>query len=174
MFLTLYHGSDVEIKKFDPKFFNTGTNNQELGTGFYFTDSKDLASSYGKYIHECKVRIGKKLDVNKLGTLHPQTISFIIRNAPNYKETLENFGEIDREGYFNVLNTAIEAYSNIGKISTELFNLENDFYDGYEYRFNQVVYRTRLGINCIYEQRSDMIYNIFFPEQIKILRIFEI
>ena len=174
MFLTLYHGSNVEIKKFDPKFLNTGTGNQELGTGFYFTDSIDVASGYGKYIHECKVRIGNKLDVNKEGKLHPQTIEFIIKNAPNYKETLENFGEIDREGFYKVLHDAIDIYNTGGRISTVLFNLEKDFYDGYEYRFNQILYRTRLKLNCIYEKRENMIYNIFFPDQIKILRVFEV
>lgn len=183
MILTLYHGSNFKINNFSPKFFNTGTNRQQLGVGFYFSDDMDVASMYGKYIHECSVRIGNKLNLRKTGKLKTDTISWLIKNAPNYKEKLSNFGDLDVEGYYTVLNKAVFIYNYETVISKKLFNLENDFFDGDEYLFNQLLYKSSLKLNCIYDKidetnnlffkNGSTIYNIFLPEQIKIIKIFE-
>ena len=43
-----YHGSNVEIKEFDPAF--TGKGNDQYGSGFYFATNKEAATAYGDKI----------------------------------------------------------------------------------------------------------------------------
>lgn len=177
MDLIVYHASNVKIAKFDYKFLNSGTGNQQLGSGFYFADTVDRVIQYGKFIHTCKIKINsKKLENNQVRPLKYTQIRKIIQSAPNYKQTLaDNFGDVEHQGFLKVLNNTIQTYHNLNddNLMHTLFCFSNDFYDGHDYYFNQVIYKT-LGINCIYEnQGTGTIYNVFFSNQISILQINE-
>lgn len=59
--LTLYHGSPYDFDKFSMK--KSKENNQWVNTeeGHYFTENKDFASDYGKYLYEVKIPKSKTI-----------------------------------------------------------------------------------------------------------------
>lgn len=173
MFLTLYYGSEDKINDFSISDLKKDKSHNNQGYGFYFFDNLEEARNNGKYVYQCKVRIGDKINVDYVGTLKRQKLETIIKNSPDFKKNLKEFGDVDREGFFSVLQKAIDAYHVRDKLSKKIFEICNDFYNGFEYRFFQSLYRVT-GINCIYEEKNGRTtYNIFFPNQIKILNLLD-
>jgi hypothetical protein len=72
-----------------------------------------------------------------------------------------------------VLNDTIRLYLNLNDGSfLHMYNcFSNDFYNDNEYQLNKVIYNL-LGINCIYDKRSEVtVYNVFLSNQIKVMNI---
>lgn len=57
----VYHGSDTKFSKFETKFIGSA-HGIDAGFGFYFTESKAEALTYGKYIYTCFLNL--KRDVS--------------------------------------------------------------------------------------------------------------
>ena len=113
-----YHGTDNEFEEFDYSYIGMGKDS--YGPGFYFADSYYEASLYGK--------VGKyELSFNKYfgkgNIVSKSDISKLIKWAPNYKNTLTDFGENKREAFF----TAIKNYSDID-ITESFLYIWKDFY----------------------------------------------
>ena len=54
--LTLYHASNSDFLEFSTKYIGSG-GGSIFGRGFYFCDSKESISIYGKYIKECYLNL---------------------------------------------------------------------------------------------------------------------
>jgi len=92
-----YHGSNSDIDNFSMDKLNSliktnrnsvgGIGNEAIGSGVYFTDSKDFASKFGKIIYTCELSFKKPM-VLKEGTtlrdfkLTPNQVYNIIKNCP--------------------------------------------------------------------------------------------
>ena len=63
--MELYHGSSNKFNKFD--YSKIRTNGTSEGLGFYFTDSKEIASQYGDngYLYTVKLNANKSLSDNE-------------------------------------------------------------------------------------------------------------
>lgn len=60
---TLFHGTDVEFKKFDSKFMGSSTDEGLLGRGVYFSTDPNVARS-SKFVVKAKVRLARPLRVS--------------------------------------------------------------------------------------------------------------
>lgn len=108
----LYHGTPNEFTQFNYDFI--GSNGTALGKGFYLTDSKDIASGYigenGK-VMELYANIEKPLSLTEKTITKAQYKKFVktVDKATN-GDYLTNYGEVDYDGYNNVLNSALNDY----------------------------------------------------------------
>lgn len=136
-----YHGTGHDIKSFSHDFVGKG--NDQYGAGFYFTDKPETASGYAgdaekdlkkkgmdssevaPNIIPVHLRLSKEVSHTK--PLTRVQIGKMIKSAPDYKESLSNFGDIDYEGEHRVLNDAINSYKDSPAIDA-MHMLHNDFY----------------------------------------------
>lgn len=165
----VYHGSNKVIDDFKYEFTNKG--NDQLGSGFYFTNNKDDAKRYGQYVHEVELSLDNPLDADKKGNLTIKQARNFIKTAPNYKEDIWEWGDIDSEGEEKVLRKASEAYAFKNQnIVRSLFSLANDFYRDEPKIFNENI-KSILGFDGVIKkhENGDIHYVAFFPHQIKIL-----
>lgn len=119
-----FHGSPIKISNFNLNRAGNGTDQE--GAGIYLTSDKEDALMYGKHIHKVILKSTKKLST----TSKPKKVDLIklIKQAPNYLETLENWG-YDNEN--ENLNECLKGYldysdTNFNAIKT----IEADFYRG--------------------------------------------
>ena len=122
-----YHGTGHDIKSFSHEFVGKG--NDALGSGFYFTENPHVASGYaGGAEHDLQkkemdnsnvapnvlpVHLKLTKAVSHTKPLTRVQIGKIIKSAPNYKDSLYNFGDIDYEGEHRVLNDAVNSYKDL-------------------------------------------------------------
>lgn len=96
--MTFYHGSPIEIKEFN---WNLTKNEVEQeGPGIYLTSSYDDAAFYGKYIYEVSWDPKKLLSSSKKSDVSSGIFNVLrlIKAAPNWKETTQNWDEEPEEG----------------------------------------------------------------------------
>lgn len=106
-----YHGSMETFNEFSYDFI--GLNGTAEGKGFYFTDKKAYAEGFssGKAsakLYKAYLNITKPLSVNKI-TITKNQVAKLIRSIDsdgyNY---LSAWGDVDYEGFENVLKTALD------------------------------------------------------------------
>ena len=104
--MELYHGSSNMFNSFD--YSKIRTNGTSEGLGFYFTDSKEIAEGYGEngYLYTIKLNANKSLSDNEK-TISKNDLRHYIIKLQNYTDYLSNFGDVNYDGYKNVLNTAV-------------------------------------------------------------------
>lgn len=140
-----FHGSPrPRFDAFDPSVLGSG--NDELGSGFYFTDSYATALGYAGpagWVYETSLAIANPLTAD--ADLPPAVIEALIREAPGFEEGLENWGETDFEGQQNVLRRACAAYVGqcraIDGAFSALNALSGDFWGGHEAAFLEAAQR---------------------------------
>ena len=117
--MELYHGSSNKFNKFD--YSKIRTNGTSEGLGFYFTDSKEIASQYGDngYLYTVKLNINKSLSDNNK-TISKNVLRHYIIKLQNYTDYLSNFGDVNYEGYKNVLNMAVNDTYDFCDTDTEI------------------------------------------------------
>jgi hypothetical protein len=130
-----YHGTSKVFGDFD--YSSTGKGTDQLGPGFYFTDSPDEAAGYagtgeGANIRPAYVSIQKPIildeDENtKQRSLTPIQISKIMKGSPDLDAALSNFGDVSYEGFNKVFNGAVKAYVGMD-LFDQLKSLMNDFF----------------------------------------------
>jgi hypothetical protein len=133
-----YHGRTVKSTDFDYKY--AGKGNDQEGAGFYFTSDKENAKMYsgtGGVILTVKLHYQKLLPTK--GRPSPKDLKFMITQAPNYEETLYNFGENLKSALIYALN----AYSRYDDPTDAMQTIENDFYRSHSPEF--LINLTRLG-----------------------------
>ena len=90
---TVYHGSPTEIHNFVDDFVGGKDATDQEGPGIYFTSSPKNARSYGGYLYTVKLS-PKKIVSNQDGKSAPlKEIEWLIKQAPNWKETAQNWNE---------------------------------------------------------------------------------
>lgn len=66
--LVLYHGSPNYFKIFDIKFLGNNMGKTPSNKrGFFFTDNKDVAETFGKYLYSCNIIINNPLILDAKG-----------------------------------------------------------------------------------------------------------
>lgn len=104
--MIVYHGSPNYFNKFD--YNRIGENGTSEGFGFYFTDKKHIAENYvGKgYLYTVQLT-GKELSGTKL-TITEKQFKQLATRLNDEEGYLSNFGEIEYEGFENVLQYAVD------------------------------------------------------------------
>jgi hypothetical protein len=87
-----YHGSNTKISRFE---IRSSTGNDQYGPGVYFTDSKEVAEAYGRFVHTVEIDLSKfvkpktRLNVPKLKTMAAKASKAVLTDwAENPKEAL--------------------------------------------------------------------------------------
>lgn len=163
----LYHGTPNEFTKFSYDFI--GSNGTALGKGFYLTDNIDIAEGY-------TTRDGKQGQVMKLyaNITKPMSLEEKTISKTDFKKFIEavdkktdnqflsDYGDIDYEGYDNVLNTALDSYdysdNDVDLIHDVLNTASLSWKDGFR------LLKDTLGYDGVI---SDNVYIPVLPEQIK-------
>ncbi len=121
-----YHGRTVQSTEFDFKY--TGIGNDQDGAGFYFSDNAKTAQGYAG---NTGVLISAYLNYKKLvpltGRINQKEIEFMIKNAPNYLDTLQNWGENPNQA----MREAVSGFMNNDSPEDAFQYVEADFYRGY-------------------------------------------
>jgi hypothetical protein len=107
--LVVYHGSKEEFQEFNHDLIGKNAGTSE-GFGFYFTDNKNVAKGYAKdgKLYEVYLKIEKPLNFTKKTITKLQLGKFIKTFDPTGENFLSNYGDVEYDGYNNVLRTAIE------------------------------------------------------------------
>ena len=176
--LIVYHGSNNKFNKFS--YENLGIQGRSEGVGFYFTDNKQIADSYGKYLYSCYLKIEKPLRTNAKNFSRNQ-IQKIIKYIIDLQKTtqnismkdgfLSNFGDIEYEGINAVLKDTVDAHIDLSSASDFQGSLIGAGVD--PEIVNLAIYKVT-GIDGIiakgwgdYEDSNLIIYIPFFAKQIK-------
>lgn len=91
----VYHGSDNKFSKFETKFIGSA-HGIDAGFGFYFTESKAEALTYGKYVYTCFLNL--KRDVSLYQKTFDDAIILklirLIEDSDNSFTVLDDFDSI--------------------------------------------------------------------------------
>lgn len=170
-----YHGTPIEFETFDPAFIGRG--NDELGSGFYFTDNFDTAKNYALKAgdDEDRVVLVVEFDIdNPLpleGGFTFSQIEQIVRASSEFDEVLTNFGDVAYEGEAKVVRFAVKTYATTieGDTLMGLNALSNDFYQGREAEFLRAV-NIASGYDGLIRPKGDELHAVvWLPERIKIV-----
>jgi len=167
----VFHGSPAMFEQFDYK--KIGTQGTAEGKGFYFTDKKSVAQGYAQdteNLYEVYLNITKPLSFERKTISKTNLKKFIKALDPDGTDYLLNWGDVEYEGYNNVLNTAVDGeYSPsdndvdlVSSIIAAAGNIENVY---------RVLTET-LGYDGIVVRNpswgeGQTVYVAFYPEQIK-------
>jgi 2'-5' RNA ligase/predicted GNAT family N-acyltransferase len=178
----VYHGTGADIDSFQYEF--AGLGNDQLGSGFYFTDNESTASGYasdqvgsdrakpgGFQANVMPVYLSLKKpihvtnDAAKERSLTLEQVKQIILASPNLDDSLTNFGDADFEGKDKVIRKAVSLYT--GDLLTQLFLLANDFFRDYVQEFNEAVHNVTGYDGVVANTGGERHYVAWFPNQIK-------
>lgn len=171
--MKFYHGTDKDFDAFSYKHVGKGTDAH--GSGFYFTNKPEVASSYasskgneGQHVLPVHLRLENPIEAetDDETPFKRDHIKKLIMNAPDHKDSLGNYGDIDYHGYHKVLNDAVDSYTELPKINA-FHALANDFYRGHDAEYLQNVKKHTGHDGVIVKNGDHMIVNVFHPNQIK-------
>jgi hypothetical protein len=156
-----FHGTSAEFDKFDAAYIGQG--NDELGSGFYFTNDEETAHNYALmrnaddgYLITAEVDIKKPLEMDTF--FSHKEIKKILEASPNLEDVLWNFGDLNSLSKDSVLNIAVAV----------LNTMNNDFFNGDEATFLAAVTEVT-GYDGLYREKGGQIHTVVWnPEQIKI------
>jgi hypothetical protein len=116
-----YHGSTSLFEVFD--YDKIGTNGTSEGIGFYFTNNKNVAMGYGQqgFIYTVDIHYQKPLSSEKK-TITKTQLKKYLSILHQETEYLSNWGDIEYEGFVNVLNRAVESEFNHSENDVELIS----------------------------------------------------
>jgi hypothetical protein len=171
-----YHGTPIEFESFDPMFIGQG--NDQLGSGFYFTNTFETARNYAlrdvgdgeeRVVLIVAIDIDRPLPLE--GGLTASQVELIMRASPEFDDVLMNFGDVDYEGEEKVLALAVGTYlrSIDGDTLMGLNSLSNDFFRGNEAKFLRTVHDVA-GYDGLIRRVGDELHAVaWLPERIKII-----
>jgi 8-oxo-dGTP pyrophosphatase MutT (NUDIX family) len=186
----VYHGTGADISEFSYEFVGKG--NDQLGSGFYFTDHADTASGYATSRSQTDtpkpggeqgnvmpvfLRLIKPIHLlNGEAEESPMTtaqIRRIMMASPILDDVLTDFGDVEFEGKAKVINSAVEGYKDYD-LKRQMFLLHNDFFRDNNKEFFEAMHKTT-GYDGIIAPAGDnpwassnqTHYVAWFPNQIK-------
>ena len=170
-----YHGTSSDIQQFHPDFLGHG--NDQFGSGFYFADSPHIANQYTSGSFAVKhsdspnvlpvyLSIKNPINTSDETSLKKDHIKSLIKSAPDHKDALSNFGDVDYEGYDKVLNVAVKSYQSSPKKDAMNY-IHNDFYSGHTKEFVSK-FKQITGHDGLVDDRNEQrIATVFDPKDIK-------
>jgi len=176
-----YHGSPNRFEEFDISRSMSSTNTAQYGAGIYLTSKKEEALRYAGdrgYLYEVfvtskgviQVPTDYKQDDLNNKPLTQEEVKAIIMDAPDYKERLLDFGDIDYEGLMSVIDRASDLYTT-KDILPALNDLGSDFYNQNDALFLEAVTRHTgiTGVSVPFEDKEYLV--IFSPKDIDITKV---
>ena len=168
----LYHGTDAWFDKFSDEFLSSSDSIDQYGSGFYFYGNKSKTTLHGNHCIKCKVKINKSIEHNTMRKISKSIIERLIIVSPTLDSTLDNFGDIENDGFEKVLRIAVESYKHLDMLSC-LNSIGNDFFPGKSVASLLRKFALITGIDCITDKERD-IYVILTASQIRILEHFNL
>lgn len=171
--IPFYHGTMADISEFSLDFIGGG--HDQYGSGFYFTDSPEIADMYtgdiktgavAPNILKVYLRIERPIYPDVIRPLPPAMIAKLIELAPDSEESLMNYGDIEYEGYQKVLRTAVKSYANATVFETMNY-IHNDFYGDDHAAFLANFKKITKYDGVIIKDKNATIAVVFDPSQIK-------
>lgn len=169
-----YHGTGADIQKYD--YAHIGKGNDSYGSGFYFTNKPEVASMYAgdketPNIQKVHLRLEKPIHPDDEKPFRRDHIQKLIQAAPDHRESLMNYGDVNHYGYNRVLRDAVDSYEDIPKFQA-MNSMGNDFYGGHAGLLNKHIKEITGHDGVIVKHPNDdgsthIIANIFHPNQIK-------
>jgi hypothetical protein len=166
-----YHGTPNAFEAFDQAWIGNGTD--QLGSGHYFTIRIETARGYA-----LKGKDGELVDAGHLLTavldirkplpefapVSRRQIEQIIRSAPDFEDTMRNFGDVDYYGMARVMRESVDVYEGMNSDPEDntlqmLFCMSNDFYRDHPAEFLAVFSRVT-GYDGLYREVGDEIHAV--------------
>lgn len=171
MKLKLFHGSNSLFDHF--KIIENSEAIQKEGPGVYLTNDYDDAWGYGKYIYEIEWNFNERSlisskEISNSSVFYKRIPYFkkLIKSAPDYKSTLQNWDENINIGMIK----AIESFCEHSISWVDLY--QNIWIDFYRYSGREFCEAMTLYDGFIIERSSDIKHIIaFHSENIKIISV---
>ena len=139
-----YHGTTHKIANFSNEFVGGKEANDQEGPGIYFTSSWNNARSYGPYVYTVKLKESQAIST-ELGSAPAKQIEWLIKNAPNWEDTVQNFDENVSVGLRKAVKSILEYEDTPHK------QFQQVWVDFYRYRpVDYVKNMVKLGYDIVY------------------------
>lgn len=129
--LVVYHGTTKNFSVFSMKFRGPEKGNDMYGSGFYATSSRVGAAAYadgeGANIMPLYMSIERPLTPDS-PALDEDIVRQLIKESPEYKESIGDYGDVDFEGEEKILDAAVKLFMNYDSAVNQLSVIQNDFY----------------------------------------------
>lgn len=168
-----FHGTPHVFEAFDPD--RLGQGNDQLGSGFYFTDKEATALGYAEGgsggVMVVSLDILAPLPENASFTRNQ--IEAMLRASPLFDDLISNWGEVAFEGEATVVGRAVSAYEQMCEGSDDALQvlnaISNDLWGGYEADFLRAV-REATGHDGLFRSHGEETHAVaWFPEQVTVL-----
>lgn len=177
---TWYHGTPFDFETFDVAYLGKG--NDQLGSGFYFTDNESTA--YG-YAHAGESGTGRII-VASLAMERPlpeeadfsaAQVEAMLRASTSFEDAITNWGEIGFEPEAVVVGRAVAAYVEMCEgceDALQVLNaISNDFWAGREGEFLRAVHKVTGYDGLIRKSGDERHAVVWFPEQVSVIEFRE-
>jgi hypothetical protein len=180
--MSWYHGTPINFEHFSADYLGVG--NDQLGSGFYFTDNIDTARGYaGKDVDAgekqpsiLRVELSINAPIPLEGGLSKPQIAELLKNSPQFDEAISNFGDVGWSGEEKVLAEAVDIYWQLAEGDTlrALYSIANDFWQGHDAVFLQTAI-DKTGYDGVIRKSYEETHAVaWVPEQITIVERLEI
>ena len=123
----VFHGGPKKIEAFDEKYMGKG--NDQYGSGFYFSDSENVAKCYGTAITKAIVRLNNPLVLDgkvssNLGDIDvslPDVIKYLKAFPPFYDNEDDTLGDYSEEYWTNPPTTIEERNALVERVARKHF-----------------------------------------------------
>lgn len=169
-----FHGTPCTFDEFDAAYIGKG--NDQLGSGFYFTNEESTARGYaGTEADAClivaELAIEKPLPVDAVFSRNQ--IEALLRACPDFEMGMTNWGEIGFEKEATVVGRAVSTYATLNEgcnDAVEVLNaISNDLWGGMEADFLRAV-RDITGYDGLYRQSGTETHAVvWFPQQVRVI-----
>lgn len=165
---TLYHGTNTWFEEFSNDFLGTENSIDQYGSGFYFYEMASKTTLHGDLRVTAKVEINKSMEYSQvIDPIDSDFVESLILESPDLEYKLENWGDLEYEGFDNVLETAINGYTGYTDYISLLNVIGNDFFDGKDTHILLKKFVKMTGIDCFTDSKRG-IYVILTKRQIEI------
>lgn len=145
---TLYHGSNNYFEEFSNAVLSGKDSLDQYGSGFYFYDEVSRTSLHGGIVYTVRADITNPIEWDTQEELSSDVVWGLICAAPDLEGRLAGHGDVEYEGFDEVLERAVACYEGISPLEA-LNMIGNDFYDAEDIwrLLNKFVKLT--GSNCV-------------------------
>ena len=168
MLKELYHGTDKDFEKFDKNLLGGSDAIDQYGSGFYFYSVKSKTAMHGSLRLYCNVDINKAIAHDDQLELSFDQIHSLLCACPDLEDKLSNFGDIDYDGFDEVLTMAANQYCDMPFLDS-VNMIGNDFFNNNDVHLLLTAFVKETGIDCITDLSRD-IYVILTAQQIDITK----
>jgi hypothetical protein len=170
-----FHGSPTKFEKFDSKFAITKTSYAQMGPGFYLTNSKEDAESYGRkskdgYIKEVTISSVKNIKTES-SKIIPGLLEKLSEKIPDEEGVLSNWDENPIRARRELLKSIRESSKNIFEL---VLNVWKEYFYGYEEDFLKILIKNNIDGFLIKKRDGVEHLVVYNPDILKIEKVEQI